>query len=104
MSHVSSFAREHKGLLALNALLILVLLIVTFGPVAAAQPAAPRPRGDYTMVSGRALGFTESAIWLVDTANQELMVLRYNRSTKQLAFLGYRNMALDARQSERRGR
>lgn len=107
MSQVSNFAREHRGLLALNGLLILVLLVVTFAPVARAQQGQQgqqRPRGDYMMVAGRALGFTEAAIWVVDTSNQELMVLRYDRSNKQLRFLGYRNLANDARQAERRGR
>ena len=103
MSHASNFAREHKGLLALNAMLILVLLIVTFAPAARAQAPNRKP-GDYLMVAGRALGFTEAAIWVSDTTNQELMVLRYDRSTKQLRFLGYRNLANDAREAERRGR
>lgn len=104
MSHVSTFAREHRGLLALNALLMLVLLVVTFAPAARAQPGAARQRGDYTLIAARALGFAEAAIWLVDTNNQELIALRYDRSNKQLLFLGYRNLATDARQAERRGR
>jgi hypothetical protein len=103
MSHVSSFAREHRGLLALNAMLILVLLVVTFAPAARAQQGQ-RQRGDYLMVSARALGFPEAAVWVVDTNNQQLMVLRYDRSAKQLRFLGFRNMANDAREAERRGR
>ena len=104
MSHVRHFASEHRGLLALNALLILALLVVTFAPAARAQQRASRPRGEYTMVPARALGFTEASVWIVDASNQEMIVMRYDRSAKQLRFLGYRSLEVDAKAAGRRGR
>ncbi len=103
MSRVKDFSREHRGLLALNALLILALLVVTFAPPAQAQRDMRR-RGEYTMVPARALGFAEAAVWIVDAGNQEMITLRYDRSNKTLRFLGYRSLEQDARQFERRGR
>lgn len=104
MTRVKRFSREHRGLLALNAVLIMALLVVTFAPAADAQRDARR-RGAYAMVPARALGFTEAAIWIVDAANQEMIAMRYDRSNKQLRFLGYRNLEADARAAEqRRGR
>ncbi len=103
MKSVKRFSREHRGLLALNGMLILALLAVTFAPSAAAQRDARR-RGNYAMVAAKALGFTEAAIWLLDAANQEMIAMRYDRSNKQLRFLGYRSLEADARQAERGGR
>ena len=103
MTRVRDFSREHRGLLALNAVLILALLVVTFAEAAEGQRAVRR-RGEYTMVPARALGFTEAAIWIVDAGNQEMLTMRYDRSNKQLRFLGFRSLEDDARQFERRGR
>jgi hypothetical protein len=82
-----------RGLLALNGALLLVLAAVTFGATAKAQV---RPRGEYTMVAGGANGADSAAVYIVDTVNQELMVVTYNTQTKQLAGIGYRNLAADA--------
>jgi hypothetical protein len=103
MTRVKRFSREHRGLLALNGVLLLALLVVTFAPSADAQ-RENRRRGAYAMVSARALGFTEAAIWIVDGANQEMIAMRYDRSNKQLRFLGFRDLEADARAAGRGGR
>lgn len=102
MPRLRTFGREHRGLIALNAALLLVLLVVTVAPLARAQNQ--RPRGQYTLISARALGFSEGAIYIVDAANGEMIVMRYDRSNKALKFLGYRSLAQDALAASRRGR
>jgi hypothetical protein len=81
-----------RALLALNALLLALLAVVTFGPAASAQQ---RARGSYTMAAGRVLGLQPSAVYVVDTVNQELMAIAYNPNTKLIDGIGYRNLAAD---------
>ncbi len=88
-----------RGLLALNIALLGVLAIVSLSPEADAentQPAA-RARGAYTMVAGGIRTGNSSAIWVVDSANQELAVLRFNDSKQQLEGIGFRDIAEDAK-------
>ncbi len=85
MSRLKIFGREHRGLLAMNAVLLL-------------QAQNQRPRGQYSLIAARALGFSESAIYIVDAANGDMMVMRYDRSNKQLKFLGFRSLTADARE------
>ncbi len=82
-----------RGLLALNAALLGLLAIVTLSPSVKAQN---RGRGTYTMVAGGAKGTESSAVYIVDAANQELMIIAYNANTKLLDGIGYRNLAVDA--------
>ncbi|MCH8344122.1 MAG: hypothetical protein IH983_09045 [Planctomycetes bacterium] len=81
------------ALLALNAVLLGLLAVVTFGPTVAAQD---RGRGDYTMVAGRANGADSSVVYIVDTANQELIAVTYSQSNKRVDGIGYRNLAGDS--------
>lgn len=87
-----------RGLLALNMALLGVLAIVSLSPEAGATNAQPgaRARGAYTMVAGSIRTGNSSAIWLVDSANQELAVLRFNDSKQQLEGIGFRDIAQDA--------
>lgn len=85
-----------RALLLLNAALLLVLAGVTLGPAADAQP---RARGDYTMVAGRAPGTQSSAVYIVDSVNQEMVVVTYNPSTNQLEGVTYRHLGADVQQT-----
>ena len=82
-----------RGLLALNAALLMILGAVTFGSGAEAQM---RSRGEYTMVAGNAKGSAASVVYIVDTVNQEMAVVTYNTQTKTLDGVGYANLAQDA--------
>ena len=82
-----------NGLLALNAALVALLAAVTFGPKVDAQA---RPRGDYTMVAGGVKGANSSAVFIVDTVNQEMMAITYNVQDKVLEGIAYRNLAEDS--------
>ncbi len=82
------------ALLALNGALLVLLAAVTFGASVDAQQG--RRRGDYTMVAGGVKGANSSAVYIVDTVNQEMMAVTYNQQSKTLDGVGYRNLAVDA--------
>jgi len=83
------------GLIALNAVLLGVLAVVSLGPQVGAQAA--RSRGDYLMVAGRVNGVDGSAVYVIDSRNQEMMAVSLNNTTKALDGIGYRNLANDSR-------
>lgn len=89
-------SQRYKGLICLNGVLLGALALAVLVPTADAQRAVSRKRGEYTMVGGRVQGVSESALWIVDSTNQELLVLRWNEGQKKLEALGYRNLAADA--------
>lgn len=81
-----------RGLIALNAALLLVLAAVTFGSTATAQN---RGRGEYTMVAGGVPGSDAAAVYIVDVTNQEMIVMTWNNTTKLMDGVAYRNLAAD---------
>lgn len=82
------------GLIALNGVLLLLLAAVTFSPAADAQQV--RARGSYSMVGGRVNGSAAGAVWIVDTTNQEMIVITTEPNSKELVGVGYRDLAADA--------
>lgn len=98
-------SRRIRGLIALNALLIGVLALVTLAPGVSAQPQArARPKGQYTVLDGKYQGAAEAALYVFDASNQELLALRWDRSRGTLGTIGYRDVAADAEQRQRGGR
>lgn len=94
-----------RRLIGLNVALLGVLGAVTIAGSfeAGAQPAAtgaaaaaPRPRGEYTLVSGRYQGGTSNAIYVLDAANGELMALSWDRSRNEIEVIGHRKLADDS--------
>lgn len=100
--HQRTSRARMPGLIAINAVLLIVLALVTFGSSVKAQPAG-RGRGEYTMVAGGGSGTDAAIIWIVDVANQEMIAMTFNHNTKVLDGVGYRNLAADA-DSVNRGR
>jgi hypothetical protein len=94
VSDAMRMSRRMRGLLAVNAVLLCVLLVTAVAPLAEAQRARRAP-GEYTMVAARAQGISEEAIYIVDSTNMEMLVVRYNRSTKRLDFIGFRDLQND---------
>lgn len=88
--------RVSKGLVALNAALVLGLGVATLVPTASASRQPGRARGAYTMVNGAIQGGNSDAIYVVDSANQEMIVLRWNDGRNTLEGVGYRNLMTDA--------
>jgi hypothetical protein len=85
-----------------------ITLAASIGLVAVAVPAlgvqpASRARGQYTMVAGELRGGGESSgIYVIDSINEEIVVLRWNESKSQLDGLDYRSLQADlARQGDR---
>jgi hypothetical protein len=93
-------AASFRGLIALNALLLLVLAAVVLGARAQAQGA--RPRGDYISVSGAVPGTNAEVVWIIDGVSQELLGISYDYNSKKLVGVGYRNLANDSAATARR--
>jgi hypothetical protein len=81
------------ALIGLNAALLLVLGLVVLTPSAGGQAGMTRARGTYTMVGGRIVGTPESAIYIVDAVNQELIATKWDRARKSLKGLGYQSLS-----------
>lgn len=88
--------RLSPGLLAVNAALLLGLALVASSPSAVADRQPTRARGVYTMVNGAIQGGNSDAIYIVDSANQEMVVVRWNDGRSSLEGIGYRNLSGDA--------
>ena len=86
-----------RGLIAINAGLLLLLAGVTFGGSALAQ----RARGTYTMVAGSVNGAPSQAIYIADVTNQRLLAVTFDPSTNGLVGIDGTDMARDARQGAR---
>lgn len=89
------------GLVALNVVLLAVLGVVSIVPGLEAQsmrgsPQVPRVRGEYAVVGGQTMGDTASTIYVLDSANRELVSLRWNESTKSIEGVGFRDLVRDA--------
>ncbi len=82
------------ALIALNAVLIGLLAIVTFAPSVSAQSA--RARGVFTMVAGGANNSLSSVVYIVDVVNQEMTVMTYDSGKRSVNGIAYRNLAADA--------
>jgi hypothetical protein len=78
-----------------NAGLLLALGAAVVVPTALARQPG-RARGAYTMLNGTIQGGNSDAIYVVDSANQEMMVLRWNDGRNSLEGIGYRSLSADA--------
>jgi hypothetical protein len=85
-----------RRLAALNIALLAVLALVSVAARAERGQPVVRGRGDYTMVGGKIQGGTGNAVYIVDSANQQLIAVRWNDSRKALEGIDYRNLAQDA--------
>lgn len=88
--------RRRRWLLATNLALATGVAIAAAGlPAGGAQPAS-RAHGQYTMVAGEVeLPGEASAVYVVDSVNQEMIAIRWNDSRQQLDWIDYRNLAAD---------
>ena len=83
-----------RALVAANVLLLAAAAIViarpTLVPNAFAQTEAARPRGQYTMVSGKTNQGGPHAVYILDAASREVIALRWDQSRQSLVGVGYR--------------
>lgn len=79
------------------ALLALLALLVTAGSPssnASTQGAAPRARGEYTMLTGRGGSGNAGIVYIIDGANAEMVSLRYDQRN-HFSVSGYRSLEAD---------
>ncbi|HVZ93581.1 MAG TPA: hypothetical protein VG797_03635 [Phycisphaerales bacterium] len=97
---------RYAGLIALNAVAIALLALVSFTPGASAeqQPRSTRGRGDYTMVSAKIQGQQESGVFIIDSSNSEMLVIKWDSGRRAITGLGYRNLTTDAGQVGPKGK
>lgn len=86
-------------LIVLNAALVLVLMVFTLSATATARQNGLRPRGAYQMVAGKMSGSSTSPVYVVDSVNQELISLTWNRNINRFDLFAYRNVGADAQEA-----
>lgn len=84
-----------RSLVALNAVLLAALAVVTFAPSAQGQNAG-RSRSQYTMLSGQIQGGSAFAIYIYDAGNLELAAVTYDISRQRLVPIGFRDINADS--------
>jgi hypothetical protein len=88
-------------LIAVNAGLLAVIGVTALVP--AQQPAGNRARGEYAMVGGAYLGGGGgNAVYVLDSVNQDMIAVRWDRTRKALAGIGYRDLTQDAQEKPSR--
>jgi hypothetical protein len=80
-----------------NVVLLAAVLALALTPSAGARQPT-RARGAYTMVSGSIQGGNADVLYIIDSANQELIAVNWDTSRGSLNVIGYRNLAVDAKQ------
>lgn len=95
-----------RALIAANVLLLVAGAVFIARPAlvqtAIAQPEAARPRGQYTMISGKTNQGGPHAVYILDAASREIVALRWDQSRQSLIGIGYRNLETDARLTQGR--
>lgn len=87
-----------RALAVINGALILTLgLLMLASPVTAQPGATPRARGQYTVVAGKTSSGSNSAVFVLDAANREMIAVRWDQSKKSLMGIGYRNLDADSK-------
>lgn len=101
MKTLTHTSRPPRGLIAVNAALLLLLGAVTLAPQSAAQRGTTggRARGEYTLLAGKMSGASAHAVYILDSSNQDMVAVKWNESTKSLDAIGYRDLKEDAQAS-----
>ncbi len=90
---------RRRALLGVNLALLAALFAIHFAASPGrAQDAHNRGRGSYLMIGGEIQGGNANAIYILDTANEEMIAVRWDTSRSRLEGLGYRDIRRDADQ------
>lgn len=90
-----SRGRTLPAMKGLNVALAGVLLAGIVGIAGAQAVAERRVGGRYSCVGGKTLGGYTNVIYVLDSANREMVALRWNDGLKQLEGIGYRDLVTD---------
>jgi len=85
------------GLVAINALLLGALAVVSLSPSAGAQA---RRNGLYTIVGGTANGQVNGVAFIIDEVNQEMVAVAWNEGSRAMQGLGFANLAADGQRAQ----
>ncbi len=88
--------KSQRVLVAVNMALLaaLALASMTRGQAAAGnQPQ--RGRGQYVAVPAKAQGLSTGVLYIADTANEELLALRWDKGTGTFEVVGFRDLVND---------
>lgn len=102
--------RFPTSLLAVNAVLVAVLSLVTLaGPTSAAadadtldagiQPSSRAPsraRGEYTVISPKSADGNTGVLVVIDSINEEMAVLDWDKARRTLVVTGFRDLTADS--------
>lgn len=102
--------RSTAGLIAVNALLVVVLALVTLaGPTPASaesagaeegsQPSARPParaRGEYTVIAPKSSDGNTGVLVVIDSVNEEMAVLDWDKTRRTLVVTGFRDLTADS--------
>jgi hypothetical protein len=61
------------------------------------RAADVRARGEYTMVAGKSNVGPNSVVYVIDSANQEAVALRWDATKQSMIGVGYRSIQTDGR-------
>ncbi|MFO0831105.1 MAG: hypothetical protein U0637_04580 [Phycisphaerales bacterium] len=90
-----------RPLLIANALVAAAVVGVFIARHARAQDSVRaadiRARGEYTMVAGKSNVGPNSVVYVVDSANQEAVALRWDATKQAMIGAGYRSILNDSR-------
>lgn len=92
---MKSRGRTMPAIKGLNVVLAGVLLAGIVGFAGAQAVNDRRVGGRYTCVGGKTLGGYTNVIYVLDSANREMVALRWNDGLKQLEGIGYRDLVTD---------
>ena len=85
--------RPILAVIALNAILLGAIALVSFAPRSEAQGVR---RSTYTMVSGTVNGQIIPVLYIVDEGSGELVAVTWDDQNKTFNGMGYRNLAADS--------
>ncbi|MBO6514311.1 MAG: hypothetical protein JJ974_10140 [Phycisphaerales bacterium] len=71
------------------------VVLAVVGMAGAQSTQSRRNAGQYTCVGGQTLGGYTNVIYVLDSANREMVALQWNDTTKQLDGVGFRDLVED---------
>jgi hypothetical protein len=91
MKHMKKTSRN--GVIALNIVLVAILTVISLVPESEATFTAEQR---YIALPSTASGVTTGIVYLMNTAQRELVAISWDHNKNSIVTLGYRNLSSDA--------